>query len=170
MHLNSCEIFRRFALSYFRTEAFRDVIEISPGANPSVYCNLVNDTKLRWETLGLGSDARFSIKNSAPYAFPVPSESFDVLISGQVIEHVPIVWEWFRECTRVVRPGGIIITVSPVSWPHHPDPFDCWRIYPDGMRALCDYSGVEVELCEWGNYSAPAFQRVVGGRAWEMLG
>ena len=43
-----------------------------------------------------------------------------------------------------------MITIAPVSWPYHEDPVDCWRIYPDGLRALYDEVGLRTELalCE----------------------
>lgn len=39
-----------------------------------------------------------------------------------------------------------MITINPVSWPYHEAPVDCWRVYPEGMRALYEEAGLEVEL------------------------
>jgi SAM-dependent methyltransferase len=80
---------------------------------------------------------------------PLPDSTFDVVISGQVIEHVRQPWRWMAELTRISRPGGLVITISPVSWPYHEAPIDCWRIYPEGMRAILEQVGLTVELCLW---------------------
>lgn len=39
-----------------------------------------------------------------------------------------------------------MITLNPVSWLYHEAPVDCWRIFPEGMRALYKDAGMEVEL------------------------
>src|SRR5690606_29497337 len=39
--------------------------------------------------------------------------------------------------------------INPISWHYHEAPVDCWRIYPEGMRALCDDAGLEVLLSTW---------------------
>jgi hypothetical protein len=40
--------------------------------------------------------------------------------------------------------------IIPASWPYHEAPVDCWRAYPEGMRALCEDAAltVEVAACE----------------------
>jgi hypothetical protein len=52
-----------------------------------------------------------------------------------------------REVARVTRAEGLVITVAPTSWPFHSYPMDCWRIYPEGMKALSADAGLDVELC-----------------------
>jgi len=42
------------------------------------------------------------------------------------------------ECARVLKPGGIGIFSAPWKYMDHPDPIDCWRISPDGMRGLVE--------------------------------
>jgi SAM-dependent methyltransferase len=87
---------------------------------------------------------------SDQYSLPFPSGTFDVVVSGQVLEHVSKVWIWFAELGRVCKPNGYVVTVNPVSWPYHEAPLDCWRVFPDGMRALCDEAGLVVtfSICE----------------------
>jgi hypothetical protein len=54
-----------------------------------------------------------------------------------------------KEVARVCKPGGLVITLNPTSWPYHEAPVDCWRIYPEGMRALSEECGLEVVVCEF---------------------
>ena len=51
-----------------------------------------------------------------------------------------------RTNSRICKPGGLVITIGPVSWPYHEAPIDCWRAYPEGMRALHEDAGLVVEL------------------------
>jgi SAM-dependent methyltransferase len=83
------------------------------------------------------------------YEFPIEPGAYDLVLSGQVLEHVRKPWRWLPELARVCRPGGYVVTISPVTWPYHEAPVDCWRIYPEGMRALCDEAGLTVVESRW---------------------
>jgi cephalosporin hydroxylase len=155
MHLNSQLLFERHALGTFQSG--QKVLEIGPDASPSTYRRLVSLSGVEWTTVDLeysadqnggrpyasdGSAVDHSMSDG--YSLPFASGTFDVVVSGQVIEHVPKVWTWFAELARVCKPEGHVITVGPISWPYHEAPVDCWRVFPDGMRALCDEAGLEV--------------------------
>lgn len=72
----------------------------------------------------------------------IPAQSVDILLANQVFEHVEYTWNAMFDIARVLKPRGVAVIVSPSSGPEHRFPLDCWRIYPDGWRALCNYSGV----------------------------
>ena len=64
------------------------------------------------------------------------------------MEHVSRIWLWIKELERITKPGGKIILISPISWPYHEAPIDCWRIYPEGMKALInDFTNLNILLC-----------------------
>jgi len=147
MHLNSKLLFQRYAAEHFHDG--QRVLEIGADADPSTHRQQLDGLRLRWETADIeGGWTRPTYLMPTEYAIPVPDATFDVVFASQVIEHVRQVWRWMRELVRVTRPGGTIILISPISWPYHEAPIDCWRIYPEGMRALCDEVGLEVVLCE----------------------
>ena len=52
------------------------------------------------------------VRGSA-FALPFKDESFDCLISSQLIEHIPYAAELFSEMNRVLRPGGILVIGTP---------------------------------------------------------
>ncbi|MDF1551027.1 MAG: class I SAM-dependent methyltransferase, partial [Bacteroidales bacterium] len=83
------------------------------------------------------------------YSFPIAENYFDIVISGQVLEHVKKPWVWLNELKRIVKPGGHIITINPISWHYHEDPVDCWRIYPEGIKALSEECELDFEFCLW---------------------
>jgi SAM-dependent methyltransferase len=78
-----------------------------------------------------------------PYRLPLRANSVDVVVSGQTFEHVPFVWVSMIEIARVLRPGGHAFVTAP-SRGHVHGGQDCWRFYPDGMRALAAWSGLEL--------------------------
>jgi SAM-dependent methyltransferase len=75
------------------------------------------------------------------YDYPFEDESFDIVISGSTMEHVPEIWLWVPELARMVRRGGLLAILTHTMWNYHPHPVDCWRIMPDGMEYLFDLAG-----------------------------
>ncbi len=50
---------------------------------------------------------------ASAFSLPFRDESFDCLISSQVIEHIPYSDELFVEMNRVLRPGGMLVIGTP---------------------------------------------------------
>lgn len=84
------------------------------------------------------------------YDLGIDEESFDVVVSGQCLEHVKDVKLWIEQIKKVVKPGGIVCIIAPWKWPEHKHPVDCWRILPDGMtfllKEVCKFKILEVFL------------------------
>lgn len=157
MHKNSRLLFQRHAASLFRPGV--RVLEIGPDRHPSSFERIAGAEVACWHTLDFAarSDVPLTHRTTDEYRFPVPDAEYDVVLSAQVIEHVRKIWRWMPEVARVCRPGGHVVTINPVSWHYHESPVDCWRIYPEGMRALCEDAGLEVVLSEWGNLEMERF-------------
>jgi len=83
-----------------------------------------------------------------PYRWPELSDNmFDLVISGQCLEHVPMPWVWIGEVARVCKIYGHVVLIAPWRAPYHKAPGDCWRILPDGAAALLEWAGlVPVEI------------------------
>ena len=162
MHENSRLLFKKYALPYLIPG--RRVLEIGPDASPSTYRKIADPQGiLDWQTAELQSSIARS--GYSPYSEGRPSEidfvmldentvncpdeHFDLVISGQVLEHVRRPWVWMREMARLVRCGGHVITIVPVSWPYHEAPIDCWRILPEGLGALYEEAGLTPVVLEW---------------------
>lgn len=79
-----------------------------------------------------------------PYRLPLKSNSADVIISGQAFEHIPFFWASFLEMARVLAPGGLMFLTAP-SRGHVHDRMDCWRYYPDSMRALAAFARLRLK-------------------------
>jgi SAM-dependent methyltransferase len=66
---------------------------------------------------------------------------FDVVVCGQVFEHIPYFWVTAFEIGRVLKEGGLACIVAPAGGHEHRYPVDCWRFYTDGLASLCEYLG-----------------------------
>jgi SAM-dependent methyltransferase len=165
MHSNSRLMFRKHALEYF-SPSLR-VLEIGPDGFPSSFQKIVANRALSWDTLDIHEDPRLTYAAHSEYVFPIPDDSYDVILSGQVIEHVRKIWVWIKELARVCKGGGLVITVNPVSWPYHKAPIDCWRAYPEGMRALYEEASLEVIRSEWASLEALRYPNRLPGRSAE---
>lgn len=161
MHKNSTALFQRYAASFFTPGA--RVLEIGPDRHPSTYRALLRGEFAAWDTLDAfpRTDVPLTYLADSEYSFPVPDDAYDIVFSAQVIEHVRKIWRWMPELARVCRPGGLVITINPVSWHYHESPVDCWRIYPEGMRALSDDAGLDVVLSEWGSLEMQRMEKRV---------
>lgn len=152
MHLNSELLFREYAIKYFKPTL--RVLEIGPAGFPSAYQRIVNSQKIIWDTIDFKNTTfieqavdNLTYTISSPYEFPIEDNSYDIVLSGQVIEHVEKIWVWLKELRRITTNNGHIITINPVSWPYHEAPIDCWRIFPKGIMALAEQTNLKVELC-----------------------
>jgi SAM-dependent methyltransferase len=58
-------------------------------------------------------DARARILPAAAEDLPFPKDSFDVVVSAAVIEHVRNVEAAVRESVRVLKPGGVVVLSMP---------------------------------------------------------
>lgn len=153
MHLNSKLLIQKYGLPYFKDDL--KILEIGPDDIPSGIQQLV-PYNVTWHTLNIFDDKRLTYPNSSEYAFPIDDNTYDIVISANVIEHVKKIWKWIPELSRVTKKNGIVITVNPVSWLYHEDPVDCWRIYPEGMKTLYEEGGLKVELSKFENLESPA--------------
>ncbi len=147
MHKNSELIFDKYALQHFA--AHKRVLEIGPDRFPSTYQARVHGAFSSWDTIDIAASDGLTHVMKSEYEFPLPSDHYDIVLSGQVIEHVRKPWVWVKEVARVCKPGGLVITISPVSWPYHEAPIDCWRAFPEGMQALYEEAGLDTLLCRF---------------------
>ena len=83
---------------------------------------------------------------------------YDVVISGQCLEHDPRFWLTLQNMTRVLKPGGLLCLIVPSQGHIHGDENmdDCYRFLPDAMPAFAELMGVELleqsqDGTKWGN-------------------
>lgn len=82
-----------------------------------------------------------------PYDSAIPEKKnvFDLVISTQVAEHLPVPANYFAEALRVLKPGGSMIVTTHGCWPDHGVPYDFQRWTGDGLRRDLEHAGFKVE-------------------------
>ena len=89
-----------------------------------------------------GSNVDLVLEN--PYDWDaIATDSFDVVISGQAIEHIEFFWITMSEMTRVLKKDGLLCLIAPNGFREHRYPVDCYRFFTDGMVALARYVSLE---------------------------
>ena len=160
MHLSSLLNMERFRDKYLGDFVGKrlDIIDLGSTEMGACYRPIFN--KPEWNYLGvdLGPGPNVDRVLKQPYHWKeLPSASADLLISGQVLEHVEYFWITALEISRVLKPGGLACIIAPSSGHEHRYPVDCWRFYPDGMRAFAKVArlhSIEV-YTDWGNSGDP---------------
>jgi SAM-dependent methyltransferase len=86
-------------------------------------------------------------------ALGFPDESFDFVLSDQVLEHVEgDPYRAVAECHRVLRPGGIVLHTTCFINPVHGSPNDFWRFTPAALALLHREGWSQTIECDgWGN-------------------
>ena len=150
MHTNAYQGFMRHIAP--RVASGMRVLEISPARR--VYqkaLRSVGVTPDYWVASPGYGEGDHIVAMPGEYRLDCPDGSFDAVWSSSVLEHVRRPWLWIPELARVVRPGGFVGVISPITWEEHRvrgpgGRCDAWRIMPDGMRALFEDAGLVAEV------------------------
>lgn len=78
----------------------------------------------------------------------LPSGEADVVLSTQVLEHVPDPHAYLCEARRLLKPGGALILSTHGLFKYHPDPTDYWRWTETGLALQLRRAGFEVVRSE----------------------
>lgn len=77
--------------------------------------------------------------------FEIEDNSYDVIISGQLFEHLEFFWLTMIQIERVLKPGGkICIIVPSAGHKHDGDRLNCYRFHEDGLKAMAKYVDLEI--------------------------
>lgn len=79
---------------------------------------------------------------------PLDNETFDTVLSAEVLEHVPDPEKALREIFRVLKPGGKLVITIPHLMYLHNEPNDFYRYTKYGLRTLLERVGFTVEYLE----------------------
>lgn len=71
----------------------------------------------------------------------IPDNSYDIIYSNNVFEHLSEPWKAAEEISRILKPGGLALHITVFSWRYHPVPIDMFRYSSDGLRYLFERTG-----------------------------
>ena len=140
MHPSSYELMRGFVAQYAGPPG--QVLDVGSLDVNGTYKPLFAN----WQYTGLdiAPGPNVDVVSPAGKLWEFPENHFDAVISGSAFEHMTTPFQVITEIKFVLKPGGYCCLIAPASGPEHRHPVDCWRILPDGWRALAEYAHLDV--------------------------
>ena len=142
--------------SYLRMKWFRDnyipknnqllkVLDVGSQDVNGSYKELFQLPRFKYYGLDICKDKNVDIVLNRPYNWDIiPSEAFDIIISGSTFEHIEFFWLTLEQMVRVLKNNGLLCIIAPRGYGNHRYPVDCWRFDADGMVALARYCKLEI--------------------------
>jgi SAM-dependent methyltransferase len=147
MHVSSYDAMSRFVATHLAgyADTGLEILDVGSQDVNGSYRALFDRPSWRYRGADMEAGRNVDIVLRDVYRWrEIEPDSFDVVVSGQVLEHVEYPWMTVLEIARVLRPGGLVCVIVPSSGPEHLYPIDCWRVLADGARALARYAGLDV--------------------------
>lgn len=147
MHLSSLDNMKKFVADHLDSKKNESLVVFDLGSQAigGSYRSLFECENWNYIGVDVCSGSNVDLILDDPYRWgEIKSNTVDVLVSGQTFEHIEYFWLTMQEISRVLKPEGLCCIIAPSGGPEHRYPVDCWRFYPDGLRALARYVGLEV--------------------------
>lgn len=147
MHTDSLNLMRELLAAHGTNGNGRRMYDVGSQDINGTYRSLVEAHG--WNYTGLDIEPAKNVDVVISENGPWVLGGVDLVISGQCLEHTKWPWKWAENVASLLNPGGTLILIAPSMWPQHRYPVDCWRVLPDGMRALAKWIGllcIESEL------------------------
>ncbi|HRR48545.1 MAG TPA: methyltransferase domain-containing protein [Bacteroidales bacterium] len=91
----------------------------------------------------------------------IESDSFDLVCSNDMFEHILEPWLAAEHCVRICKSGGLLFHITLFYWDLHNSPIDCYRYSHIGLTHLFERTG-KVKTINCGYYQhKKSKQRVI---------
>lgn len=124
---------------------------LDAGAGECQYKPYFMHAKYVSQDLGIGDEnwdfSKVDIKSEI-YDIPVESGSFDNILCIEVMEHLKYPHRAFGEFSRILKPGGKLFVICPLTWQEHQIPHDYFRYTRYALKMLADDNNFKVEKIE----------------------
>jgi SAM-dependent methyltransferase len=133
----------------------KKVIDVGATKTMWNYGEAVKENGNVYKTLDWGANADYEV-NSYDWSH-IPKQEFDVVISGQALEHDKYFWKTLENIKSILKSGDLVIIILPSCGAIHRYPVDCWRFYPDcaeSFSEILDAKILHVDhniVSEWGD-------------------
>lgn len=147
MNVESYWLMNGFIYQYLSRDKGLKILDVGAcnvnGTHRPLFAKINNPN---WEYTGLDLEPgkNVDVVAKSEYDFGLDDESFDVVVSGNVAEHVKDVSLWIKEIARITKVGGLICIITPSRIDEHRFPVDCWRIMPDGLIYVFEVAGLDI--------------------------
>ncbi len=139
MHGGSMWCMQKFVEKYLDEKNVLDIIDIGSADINGSYKSIF--TKENWTYTGMDIEP---YKNVDIVGWENIFKKYDVLISGQTLEHVNRPWDWVKNLKQYIKDNGLLCLIAPCVCFEHKCPLDTYRYFPDGMRDLLNYAEIEI--------------------------
>lgn len=136
-----CLIDLRKALDGYATNGALKILDYGCGCSP--YRDLFPNCEYRRADYLDTGDLDFRIEPGKP--LPEKDETYDLILSTQVLEHVNEPDLYLAECFRLLKPGGRLLLSTHGTFPDHGCPYDFRRWTADGLKYDLKKAGFTVE-------------------------
>ena len=134
-----------FVDTHLNTSRHTKVLDVGSYNVNGSYKSLFENNKFSYTGLDMESGPNVDVVPKSAYQWhEIEDDSFDVVISGQALEHIEFFWVTVSEMVRVLKNDGLLCIIAPNGFGEHRYPVDCWRFFSDGMVALARYTSLEV--------------------------
>lgn len=156
---------KRYAHNYYLLSRLRRIIEevirkyidnntgkkklIDYGCGDVPYLPLFADKVAQYVTCDIDRNPIADVKITTEGIVPLPGESFDIVLSVQVLEHVDDVNMYLTEANRLLGKDGLLLLSTHGQWIWHPFPKDLWRWTNEGLSCVIEKSGFEIIDTMW---------------------
>ena len=145
MHESSMARMNWFVDKYLKEEEKLNILDVGSYNVNGCYRNIFENKGFNYEGLDMQKGPNVDIVPKHIYFWEeVECNKYDVVVSGQALEHVEFFWETVSEIVRVTKKDGLICIIAPNGFKEHRYPVDCWRFFTDGMVALAKYYQLEI--------------------------
>lgn len=134
-----------FAKTYVKDGKEISVLDVGSYDVNGSYKKIFKDIGAKYYGLDMEDGPNVDICPKNAYSWDeIENDKYDVVISGQALEHIEFFWITMEEMIRVTKKGGLICIIAPNGFGEHRYPVDCWRFFTDGMIALARYFDLEL--------------------------
>lgn len=142
-----CSFYDRKARELIRSHCNGVVLDVGSGVRKDIYPHVI--------CLDIADAVTVDVLTDVS-VLPFASDSFDVVMSHAVLEHLKAPWEAAKEMTRVLKPGGILYSVVPFLQPFHGFPSHYFNMTTSGLRSLFE-DDLQIEELDVFPYGTPIF-------------
>ena len=155
--MENMKIIRKKYLQYMDTIEHPKVLDVGglfDVPHKTYFRHFENIPNIDWTVCDIVKHHSVDVVMPGPFTMPFPDETFDLVVSGQMLEHCLNPFKSVAEMKRVLKTGCRMALAAPSAGPRH-DPRDGWRFYEDAFKFIAeDIGGIRV-IADWIQRDAP---------------